>query len=143
MKKAVKYDNSSEISKGWKLIINEFKNVVEYEDVESAQYLMIAPKLDEVKKNYKRYNKKDSIKGKSIMNRYGENRFLRYSHCELHQWLMTGTLVSNIPFCNHNYGARNIIVFSQSKHAIGIYLTSYKDRMDISAMLSSQFYCSN
>ena len=70
-----------------------------------------------------------------MLNRYGDNRFVRYTHCELHQWLMTGTLVSNIPFANHNYGARNIIVFSQSKHAIGIYLTSYKDRMDISAVL--------
>lgn len=133
--RALKYDTSTEISKGWKLLMNEFKNVVEYEDVESAQYLMIAPKLLAVIDNHKKFTNSKSKKGKNMLNRYGDNRFVRYTHCELHQWLMTGTLVSNIPFANHNYGARNIIVFSQSKHAIGIYLTSYKDRMDISAVL--------
>ena len=135
LEKALKYDNSIEINKGWKLLMNEYKNIVEYEDVESAQFLMIAPKLLEVVNNHKKYTNSKIKKGKNMINRYGENRYVRYTHCEFHQWLMTGTLVSNIPFANHNYGARNIIVFSQSKHAIGIYLTSYKDRMDISAVL--------
>ena len=81
-------------------INHEFKNVVEYEDVESAQYIMIAPKLLSVEDNYKKFNNSKSKKGKNMINRYGDNRFVRYTHCELHQWLMTGTLVSNIPFAN-------------------------------------------
>ena len=48
---------------------------------------------------------------------------------------MMGTVVSNVPFSNHNYANRNIIHFSQAKQSIGVYLTSYKDRMDISQVL--------
>jgi DNA-directed RNA polymerase II subunit RPB2 len=48
---------------------------------------------------------------------------------------MMGSVVSNIPFSNHNYALRNIINFSQAKQSIGIYLSSYKDRMDISQIL--------
>jgi DNA-directed RNA polymerase II subunit RPB2 len=33
------------------------------------------------------------------------------------------------------FGLKNIIFFSQAKQSIGIYLTSYKDRMDISQIL--------
>jgi DNA-directed RNA polymerase II subunit RPB2 len=48
---------------------------------------------------------------------------------------MLGSVVANIPFSNHNYANRNIIHFSQAKQSIGIYLSSYKDRMDISQIL--------
>lgn len=135
IKEAIEYDTSLEINKGWNKMIMNHKDIIEYEDVESAQFLMFASELEALKDNNERYNGNSKIKGKEIINRYGENRYVKYTHCELHQWLMTGTLVSNIPFANHNYGARNIIVFSQCKQAIGIYLTSYKDRMDISATL--------
>ena len=136
IKKALEYDTSLEVSKGWSKMIVEYNNIIEYEDIESCQYLMIADKLDNLKLNYKKFtNGKKKKNTPSLINRYGDNMYLKYTHCELHPWLMTGTLVSNIPFANHNYGARNIIVFSQCKQAIGIYLTSYKDRMDISAIL--------
>ena len=136
IKKALDYDTSLEISKGWNKMLTEFKNIVEYEDIESCQFLMIADKLDNLKLNHKKFtNSRNKKNSSSLINRYGDNMYVRYTHCELHPWLMTGTLVSNIPFANHNYGARNIIVFSQCKQAIGFYLTSYKDRMDISAVL--------
>jgi hypothetical protein len=48
---------------------------------------------------------------------------------------MLGIIASSIPFLDHNYPARNIIFFNQAKQAIGIYMTSYKDRMDISQIL--------
>jgi hypothetical protein len=46
-----------------------------------------------------------------------------------------GSVSSNVPFSNHNYNLRNIIHFSQAKQSIGTYLSSYKDRMDISQIL--------
>ena len=48
--------------------------------------------------------------------------------------IITNEVVS-IANSNHNYANRNIIHFSQAKQAIGIYLSSYKDRMDISQIL--------
>ena len=48
---------------------------------------------------------------------------------------MLGSTASNIPFVNHDYSTRNIVFFSQAKQSIGMYLTSYKDRMDISQVL--------
>jgi DNA-directed RNA polymerase II subunit RPB2 len=36
---------------------------------------------------------------------------------------------------NHDYATKSIVHFSQAKQTIGIYLTSYKDRMDISQVL--------
>jgi DNA-directed RNA polymerase II subunit RPB2 len=48
---------------------------------------------------------------------------------------MLGSITCNIPFSNHNYNGRNIIHYAQAKQAIGIYLSSYKDRMDNSNIL--------
>ena len=52
IKKALDYD-TLEISKGWNKMLTEFKNIVEYEDIESCQFLMIADKLDNLKLNIK------------------------------------------------------------------------------------------
>jgi len=46
-----------------------------------------------------------------------------------------GTTAANIPFLNHDYATKSIVHFSQAKQTIGIYLTSHKDRMDISQLL--------
>ena len=48
---------------------------------------------------------------------------------------MLGSISSLIPFSDHNYSTKNIVNFSQIKQCIGTYLTSYKDRMDISQIL--------
>ena len=50
-------------------------------------------------------------------------------------WLILGLIAANIPYSDRNAGMRNIINFSQSKQAMGVYLTSHKDRMDISHIL--------
>ena len=68
------------------------------------------------------------------IDRYGAYRYVDYSHCEFHPWLMLGTVTLTIPFANCNYN-KNIVNFSQVNNAAGIYLTSYKDRMDISQIL--------
>jgi DNA-directed RNA polymerase beta subunit len=71
------------------------------------------------------------------INRYGDYRYIKYTHCDFSSWTMLGAIVGNIPFCDHNYATRNIIHFSQAKQSIGLYLSSYKDRMDISQVLQN------
>ncbi len=122
-------------TKSWKKILTKFPNLIEYEDIESLNYLTVAEeqhRLEEAKDSAKR---KVEYTDTTKINRYGDYRWLKYTHCDFHSWVMMGTVVSNVPFSNHNYANRNIIHFSQAKQSIGVYLTSYKDRMDISQVL--------
>jgi DNA-directed RNA polymerase II subunit RPB2 len=119
--------------KGWNILLSKYPNIIGYEDIESAKFIMSAEEL---------YYLKDSINNMNspeldnmMVNRYGANRFIRYTHLEFHRWIILGEIACGIPFANHNYGTKNIINFSQSKQGIGLYLTSYKDRMDISQVL--------
>ena len=120
----------------WNTFLINYNNIIEYEDFESCAYLMIAMYESEL-------NKANTIKNNKIIykndlnqvNRYGDYKWTEYSHCEFHPSMMLGVLSSCIPFSNHNLSTKNIINFSQSRQAMGIYLTSYKDRMDISQIL--------
>jgi hypothetical protein len=126
---------SKDVAKGWKRILSKYTNLVEYEDVESSNYMMCADRyyrLTEVEEN--RHRKVEYTETSKI-NRYGEYRWIKYSHCDFHAWTQLGVIAGNIPFSNHNHSGRNIIHFSQAKQAISVYLTSYKDRMDISQIL--------
>jgi len=126
---------SKDYAKGWKKLLTKFTNLVEYEDIESSNYIMCADKfyrLKEVEDN--RHRTVENTEASKI-NRYGEYRWIKYTHCDFHAWTQLGIIAGNIPFSNHNHSGRNIIHFSQAKQAIGLYATSYKDRMDISQVL--------
>ena len=127
--------NQVDKTKSWKYLLSTFPELIEYEDIESLNYSLVAEnigKLQESVDAMKRVVKYDDI---THINRYGDYRWINYTHCEFHAWVMMGTVVSNVPFSNHNYTTRNILHYSQAKQAIGTYLTSYKDRMDISQIL--------
>ena len=128
---------SAEVKKGnsWNILMDKFPKLLEYEDIESSNYLMIAQTPYDLVVNEE--NKNRDLKHKDIndVNRYGDYRYVNYTHCDIHPWLMLGYVVCSIPFSNHNFGLKNIIFFSQAKQSIGVYLTSYKDRMDISQIL--------
>ncbi len=122
-------------TKSWKRILTKFPNLIEYEDIESLNHLLVAEgehRLEEAKDAAKR---KVEYTDATKINRYGDYRWVNYTHCDFHAWVMMGTVVANVPFSNHNYANRNIIHFSQAKQSIGVYLTSFKDRMDISQVL--------
>ena len=126
---------SKDSNKGWKRMLSKYQNLVDYEDIESSNYIMCADshyRLDESEANK---NRKVEIVDSSKINRYGDYRWIKYSHCDFHAWTLLGIIAGNIPFSNHNHAGRNIIHFSQAKQSIGVYLTSYKDRMDISQIL--------
>lgn len=127
--------SSKDNSKGWKRVLSKYLNLVDYEDIESSNYIMCADRfyrLNEVEENR---NREIEYKEASKINRYGDYRWIRYTHCDFHAWTQLGIIAGNIPFSNHNHAGRNIIHFSQAKQAISVYLTSYKDRMDISQIL--------
>lgn len=122
-------------TKSWKQILNKYPNIIEYEDIESLNYLLVAESEQRLNVTNEASARKIEYTDTTKINRYGDYRFLKYTHCDFHAWVMMGTVVSNIPFSNHNYANRNIIHFSQAKQSIGTYLSSYKDRMDISQIL--------
>jgi len=130
-----KYLKSPEPDKGWRRFLSEHPNVIDYEDIESSNFLMISRDLNYLEDNLKNRDRKIEYDENSTLNRYGDYRYVNFTHCELHPWLMMGTISCTIPFANHNYSVKNIVNFSQVKQAIGTYLTSYKDRMDISQIL--------
>ncbi len=122
----------TEPTKGWNKLLSKHPEIISYEDIESAKYIMLASDFNYLYDNM--VNMKTKPNDDSI-NRYGNNRYVRYTHMEFNRWTMLGEVSCGIPFINHNFGTKNIVNFSQAKQSIGLYLTSYKDRMDISQVL--------
>ena len=116
----------------------KYPDVIDWVDVESTESTMISMTFDKLKEEKKK--QLTPIKDKNLhisgdpVNRY-EEIYVKYTHCELHPSMMLGSITSNIPYANHNYGTRNILFYSQSRHAMGIYATNYRYRTDISYLL--------
>lgn len=87
--------------------------VIEYIDSNEADTSMISMSVDDINKNNK-----------------NNDSYYDYTHCEIHPSMIFGVLVSNIPFPDHNQAPRNLFQGAMGKQAIGIYATSYQDRMD-------------
>jgi DNA-directed RNA polymerase beta subunit/intein/homing endonuclease len=123
-------------TKSWNKLLNKFPDLFEYEDIESTLHCMIAENETKVEETLKLSKEELKVSSEvNKINRYGTNRWVNYTHCDFHEWTMLGNSVANIPFSNHNFGNRLMIGFSQSKQSIGTYLSSHKDRMDISQIL--------
>lgn len=124
----------------WAEFVTKYTDLIEYIDMEEQPYLMIADKVSTVNKMQQRMM--DSIKYKfnessetEIINRYNENYFNRYTHCEFHPSILFGEITVNIPFIDSNPSTRNIFQYSQGRQAMGIYATNYRDRLDMSYIL--------
>ena len=121
-------------TKGWNKIITKYPDIISYEDIESAKYVMLADNFNTLYDNLK-HMKTKVVPDDMVINRHGNNKYVNYTHMEFNRWTMLGEVSCGIPFINHNYGTKNIVNFSQSKQGIGLYLTNFKDRMDISQVL--------
>jgi DNA-directed RNA polymerase II subunit RPB2 len=121
----------------WDEFIIKNPGIIENIDVEEQLYCMLAEDSYEVEKMRKTMI--DSIdkvtNDTKIENRYDDRLFVRFSHCELHPSLLIGEIVTNIPFCNHNPGTRNIFQYNQGRQAMGFYISNYRNRLDISYIL--------
>ena len=124
-----------DINKAWKNLLNKHKDIIEYEDIETCNFLMIAERVEKLAFAIENKNNAIEYNDSSKVNRYGDYKYVNFTHCEFAGWIMLGTTAANIAFLNHNYATKSIVHFSQAKQTIGIYLTSYKDRMDISQIL--------
>jgi len=133
--KNIMLESEKDKTKAWKNIFSKYKNIIEYEDIETINYLMIANRYENLIESINNSNRKIEYNEISKVNRYGDYKYVNYTHCEFPGWVMLGTTVANVPFLNHDYATKAIIHYSQAKQTIGLYLTSYKDRMDISQIL--------
>lgn len=118
----------------WTDFLTKHPDLIEYVDVEESTGLLVAMYPKDVKKEY------DVMNGNTgdvdtIINRYDNNKFVRYTHCEFHPFLALGLVASTIPYCNHNQAPRNIFQYSQAKQAMGIYISNYRKRLDLSHVL--------
>ena len=130
----IKKQNKTVDKMTWNDVLVKYPDIIDYIDIESTNSSMICMYLDDLKNNESRMLK-DEFTSDENLDRYGNSRFVRYTHCEFHPQMMLGMVAGNIPFSNYNQAVKNIVNFSQAKQAKGIYSTNYKDRMDISYIL--------
>ncbi len=123
----------------WDQFLLKNQGKIENIDVEEQYFAMIAQHYNDIDTMYERMNKSVDLARKNkmdtVINRYDDMSFIRYTHSEIHPSFLIGVLATNIPYCNHNQGPRNIFQYAQGKQAMGIYATSYRDRLDISYIL--------
>lgn len=133
-----KMDKVSKIT-DWDEFLLKNVGVIEYVDSESQQFLLIATKgrfvEEQRKKMINSINLVKNIKTRHVNNRYDDMFYLKYTHCEIHPALLLGEITTNVPFNDRNQGPRNIFCYAQSRQAMGIFATNYRDRLDISFIL--------
>lgn len=126
--------------KTWDEFMAKFPYVIEYIDKEEEQNIMLAVFPQYVEKAYKIMTKKiikdpEEIDRINRTNRYDGNVYDRYTHCEIHPCMILGLISSNIPFPDHNQSPRGIFQYNQARQAMGLYISDYRERTDISYIL--------
>lgn len=126
--------------KTWDEFIAKYPYVIEYVDKEEEQNMMLALFPQHIEESYDIMTKKPLKNKKDIdkinrTNRYDGNVFKRYTHCEIHPCMILGLISSNIPFPNHNQSPRGIFQYNQARQAMGLYISDYRERTDISYIL--------
>lgn len=124
----------------WDEFIYKYPGVIEYIDKEEEQGIMLAafPKyIEDAAKimNKPPLKKVTDIEELNRTNRYDGNVFDRYTHMEIHPCTILGVISSNIPFADHNQSPRGIFQYNQARQAMGLYISDYRERTDISYIL--------
>lgn len=124
----------------WSNFMIKFPGVIEYVDQHeqfNSMLAVIPPVVTEMhKKMTKSIDLVKNVKPDSInVNMYDDMMYVKYTHCDIHPSMALGIVANNMVFPNCNQGPRNIFQYSQMKQAMGIYMTSYRNRLDISYIL--------
>ena len=125
----------------WDTFMSRYPGVVEYVDTDEAEQNMMLATFPAYIKKAKEIMNRNPITNVNELNyinrnnRYDDNVFVRYTHCEIHPSFILGFISSSIPFTDHNQSPRGIYYFSQGKQAMGIYSSDFRFRTDISYIL--------
>ena len=124
----------------WDEFMAKFPNVIEYVDKEEEQNIMLAIFPQYIEDAYRVMTQKPLKKQTDIdkinrTNRYDGYVYERYTHCEIHPCMILGLISSNIPFPDHNQSPRGIFQYNQARQAMGLYISDYRERTDISYIL--------
>jgi DNA-directed RNA polymerase II subunit RPB2 len=128
--------NSKKIST-WNDFISKYNDAIEYVDCEESENLMIAMTTDILNEERNKMLNKvitDKNSNNNTINRYS-NVYRKFTHCELNPAMMLGSVSSNIPFSEHNQSPRNIYNFSQARQAMGLHVSSLRNRIDLTYQL--------
>jgi DNA-directed RNA polymerase II subunit RPB2 len=115
--------------------LHKYPGCIEFIDKDEEMNIMLAmfpTQLDDARKIMDQNPIIDDIVLRKISqtNRYDAKSYVKYTHCELHPALILGVISSNIPFCNRNQSVRGIYNYSQSKQAMGLNISDYRERTD-------------
>lgn len=135
--------NISDRNKGkittWEEFLIQYPETVDYLDSELQPYVIVADKIKRVEAMRQRMissiDKVKKINSSHVENRYDDMMYIKYKYCEFHPSLLIGEIITNVPFAHMNPGVRNIFQYAQGKHAMTIYATNYRTRLDISYIL--------
>lgn len=124
----------------WDEFMIKYPYVIEFVDIEEQQNMMLATFPHFINSNRNLMNKQPLRNPAEInyinkTNRYDDNVFVRYTHCEIHPSMILGVISSNMIFPDHDPGTRGHYHYNQGKQAMGLYKTDYRERIDISYIL--------
>ena len=124
----------------WDEFMAKYPTVIEFLDKEEEQNMMLAVFPQYIEKAYKVMSKPPLKSASAIdklnrTNRYDDNVYERYTHCEIHPCMLLDLISSNIPFPDHNQSPRGIFQYNQARQAMGLYISDYRERTDISYIL--------
>jgi DNA-directed RNA polymerase II subunit RPB2 len=126
--------------KTWDEFIMKYPTVIEFIDKEEEQNIMLAVFPKYIEFAHKIQKQKPISDPKELdkinrTNRYDGNVYDKYTHCEIHPATILGIVSSNIPFPDHNQSPRGIFQYNQARQAMGLYISDYRERTDISYIL--------
>jgi len=126
--------------KSWDELIQKYPYIIEFLDKEEEQNMMLALYPYYIDQAYHRLAQSPitdrEMLGKiNRTNRYDDNIYVRYTHCEIHPCTILGAISSNIPYPNHNQATRGIFQYKQAIQAMGLYISDYRERFDHSYIL--------
>lgn len=109
--------------------MQKYPGVLEFIDVDEQTFSLISPDFQTLKKMH-HHQKEIRTNTTDPVNRYNDQIYMKYSHCEIHPALLLGIMATTDAFINHSNNSRNILFTCQFKQSLGVYATNYKYRLD-------------